>query len=89
MSVRTISWEALTVRAVKGARPRRAGSHPRWVAIEETFALGSTYSRELCRIAGVDPDELMSRKGVCKRQGPPRMKLPQPSEPHHEGTEPK
>jgi hypothetical protein len=51
-------------RAVRGCRDRksRKGSyHPRWVAVHDTFALGCTYSRDLCKLFDLDPDELVKR----------------------------
>ena len=57
MSVTDIPNEDLVARAVKNARPRTCGESPRWVAVGDTFALGSTYSIELCRIHGLDPHE--------------------------------
>ena len=60
MSVTLISDAALVKRAVANARARRVAIEtPRWVAIHDTFALGSTYSAELCRIHGLDPDEMI------------------------------
>ena len=56
--------ENLLKRAVSNCRDRTAHSgfqHPRWVAVAETFALGSTYARELCRRFDFDPDELVLR----------------------------
>lgn len=50
----------LLKRAVRGARSThgdRRSKHPRWVGIHDVFALGSTYSRELCRAFDLDPDE--------------------------------
>lgn len=57
MSVTDLSDRELVERAVKNARPRQCGESHRWVAISDTFALGSTYSIELCRIHGLDPHE--------------------------------
>jgi hypothetical protein len=51
----------LLERAVRGARPNRPGRHPRWVAVVDTFALGSTYATQLCRRFGLDPDEQVKR----------------------------
>lgn len=53
-----ISDAELLERAVLYARARRGrGAHSRWTCIADTFALGSTYSRDLCRRFGLDPDE--------------------------------
>jgi hypothetical protein len=48
-------------RAVKGARAQRPhlGKRPRWVAVMDTFHLGSTYAHLLCRKFGLDPDEMV------------------------------
>jgi hypothetical protein len=50
-------------RAVKNARANyhKGRKHPRWVAVRDTFAIGSTSAHELCRRFGLDPDELVSR----------------------------
>ncbi len=64
MPVSDIPDEDLLKRAVSNCRDRTAPSgfqHPRWVAVMETFALGSTFSHELCRRFGFDPDELVVR----------------------------
>jgi hypothetical protein len=39
----------------------KSRKHYRWVAVMETFCLGSGYSMELCRRFGLDPDELVKR----------------------------
>lgn len=57
MSVTKISNEELVRRAVMNAMPHQCGEHPRWVAMHDTFALGSTYSVEICRLHGLDPEE--------------------------------
>lgn len=60
MSVDSISDSILLERAVKSARSRsyRKGvKHPRWVAVMDAFSLGSTYSAQLCRRYGLNPDE--------------------------------
>jgi hypothetical protein len=51
-------------RAVKGCRDRKSrkgSAHPRWVAVKDTFALGSGYSHDLCRLFDLDPDEMVKR----------------------------
>jgi len=63
-SVADISDEDLLQRAVKNARDRysRKGQrHRRWVAVASAFALGSTYSEQLCRRFGLDPAEYVKR----------------------------
>jgi hypothetical protein len=65
MSVRDIPDEKLVERAVRSARDRscrKGEKHPRWVAVMDAFALGSTFAHELCRRFGLDPDEQVKRK---------------------------
>jgi hypothetical protein len=59
-SVQDYSLESMVERAVRNARPHKCGSSPRWVAVVDTFALGSTFAYELCRNHGLDPDEEVS-----------------------------
>ncbi len=59
-----VADDELLARAVRNARDRRSrkgAQHPRWVAVMDSFALGSTYSRALCRRFFLDPDELVRR----------------------------
>ena len=56
-TVSSISDEVLLERAVKTARAKGRGYQPRWVAVMDRFMLGSTYSMQLCRRFGLDPDE--------------------------------
>lgn len=54
----------LLERAVRNARDRSARKgvkHPRWVAVMSAFALGSTYSCDLCQKFGLNPDEEVKR----------------------------
>lgn len=60
-SVADISDASLVERAVRNCRARKRYKQPRWVAISENFALGMTYSRQLCRRFGLDPDQMVSR----------------------------
>lgn len=63
-TVADLSDETLLRRAVATARDRDARKgqrHPRWVAVADTFALGSTYAHQLCRRFGFNPDEEVSR----------------------------
>lgn len=63
-SVRDIPDERLLERAVKNCRARsyrKGQKHPRWVAVMETFGLGSGYSAQLCVRFDVDPDEVVRR----------------------------
>lgn len=64
-TVADIPDEKLLERAVKGARPRK-GRVPRWSAVSDAFALGSTYSIQLCHRFGVDPDQQIGRNGVVR-----------------------
>lgn len=59
-TVASIPDEKLLERAVRGCRSRvqdRRCKHSRWVHVADTFALGSTFARQLCERFGVDPDE--------------------------------
>lgn len=61
-SVNDISDNDLLSRAVKNCRAKNGrGYQPRWVAVSDTFGLGSTYSWQLCRRFGLDPDEKVKR----------------------------
>lgn len=64
MSVATIPDAELLRRVVKTCRDgslRKGVQHPRWAAVMSNFLLGRTYSRELCRRFGLDPDETVKR----------------------------
>jgi hypothetical protein len=54
-------WRQCTERAVRNARPRTAGKHPRWTAIMDAFGCGSTVAWNLCLAFGLDPDEEIKR----------------------------
>lgn len=58
-SVNDIPDSELLGRAVRNCRARHARKAPRWVCVSDTFCLGSTYSMQLCRRFGVDPDEMV------------------------------
>lgn len=60
MPVSDYTHEQLVERAVRNAKPRTAGTSPRWVAVGDTFGIGSTYAHELCRLHGLDPCEEVS-----------------------------
>jgi hypothetical protein len=63
-SVTDIDATELIGRAVRNARARdrrKGQKHPRWVAVMDAFALGSGFAHELCRVHGLDPDELVRR----------------------------
>ena len=49
--------EEMVRRAVTNARPRDFGKSPRWVAVRDTLAYGSTTSTLLCLHFGLDPHE--------------------------------
>lgn len=57
--VSDISDEELVRRAVRNAWPKDRVRVPRWSAVGEVFALGSTYSTQLCRRFDVDPNKLV------------------------------
>ncbi len=61
--VSEIPDDELLGRAVKSCRAnaRKGHPHPRWVAVMETFGLGSTYAWQLCRRFDLDPDEMVKR----------------------------
>jgi hypothetical protein len=57
-TVSNIPDDELLRRAVNGARGYNTrGWHARWEAVADVFQLGSTYSADLCRRFGFDPDE--------------------------------
>ncbi len=60
-SVNDIPDNELLGRAVRNARGRTGRINPRWHGVADTFGLGSTYSRQLCRRFGLDPDERVKR----------------------------
>ena len=62
-SVSDIPDDELLRRGVTNCRAAvpKNRTHYRWVAVMETFALGSGYSMELCRRFGLDPHELVKR----------------------------
>lgn len=49
----------LVRRAVSAAVPRHGADVPRWDAVSDAFAMGSTFSRQLCERFGFDPDEVL------------------------------
>ena len=59
MPISDISDDDLLRRAVRNARANKKAW--RWVAVMETFALGSGYAQELCRRFDFDPDEYVKR----------------------------
>lgn len=51
------SDDELLKRAVRGVRPHLNRPMLRWACVADAFALGSTFSAQLCRRFGLDPDE--------------------------------
>ena len=47
----------LVANAVRAARPHRTTPANRWVAVKETFMVGSTTAKSLCRRFDLDPYE--------------------------------
>lgn len=63
-SVSDIADEELLRRAVANARDpryRKGVLHNRSVGVAHVFCLGSTYSAQLCRRFGLNPDEQVKR----------------------------
>ena len=60
MPIGAITDEQLVARAMKNAKPHSNGESPRWAAVMDTFALGSTYAYQLCEQHGLDPEEKVS-----------------------------
>lgn len=59
-TVYDIADDELLKRAVRGCRRgRRRGKVPLWSAVSDRFALGSTYSIQLCRRFDLDPEEMV------------------------------
>lgn len=54
-SVLDIQDRELVWRVMRSLRPRPKVQ--RWVAVMETFLLGSTYAHQLCLRFGLDPEE--------------------------------
>jgi hypothetical protein len=53
-----IPVDRLLKQAVKYAVSTRKRGKPAWAGVSVVFALGSTYSAQLCRRFGLDPDEV-------------------------------
>lgn len=51
------TFESLVKRAIRNAKPSKAGDSERWVAVMDTFATGSTFAHDLCRFFELDPDK--------------------------------
>lgn len=60
-SVNEIEDSELVRRVISGVAGRRAkrGGKPLWYAVGQSFCLGSTYSQQLCRRFGYDPNLLV------------------------------
>lgn len=59
-AVADIADSELVRRVVMNLRsPRHRRKVWLWTLVSEAFALGSTYSRQLCRRFGIDPDKLV------------------------------
>jgi hypothetical protein len=54
-------WLAIARRMVCNARPQKGRSCPRWVAVMDMTAHGSTYAMDLCKYFGKDPHEKVKR----------------------------
>ena len=54
ITVSSIPDEELLRRAVASAKPRKG--KPKWAAVADRFVLGSTFSAQLCRRFGFDPE---------------------------------
>jgi hypothetical protein len=53
------TYPRLVERAVRNAISHAAGPSPRWVAVRDTFAVGSRVAIGLCKAYGLDPDEFV------------------------------
>lgn len=47
----------LVKRAMMNISPPPGHTMPRWAVVLRTFGMGSTFSKELCRLHGLDPDQ--------------------------------
>ena len=63
-TVASIPDEELIRRAVSSAG-HNGREGVRWGHVRDVFGLGSTYSKQLCRRFGFDPDELV---GLCDEE---------------------
>lgn len=66
MILREQDLRYLVERAVRNARPCRDTEGPRWAAVRDVFCVGSTMAKELCRLNGLDPDQMVMG-AVCRR----------------------
>jgi len=51
--------EKLVRRAMNNAKANDTGDGPRWAAVRDTFAVGSTTAIELCLHYGLNPHEFV------------------------------
>lgn len=58
-TVADISDADLVERVMRNLWPRKPGRQLRWAAVSDAFALGSTYSQQLCWRFGLDPHEMI------------------------------
>lgn len=59
-----VSDYELLLRAVRSCRRidiPKGVKHMRWVAVMDTFLVGSNYAHLLCQRFGLDPDEMVKR----------------------------
>lgn len=65
--ISSIPDDHLLKRAVQNARPPTVtvGQY-RWVVVGKVFGLGSTFSQQLCRRFGLDPDDVVNKNGVME-----------------------
>lgn len=60
--VNDITDSELVGRVMRHMASRKRGrKEPLWVRVGDTFCLGSTYSRQLCRKFGADPDAMVGK----------------------------
>ena len=60
----SITDAELIARAISNSRGRdyrKGKKHERWIAVMDTFVLGSTTARALCIKYGFHPDEMVAR----------------------------
>ena len=51
--------------AIRNAGEAAVRRQPRWAHVRDLFCVGKTTSHELCQLANVDPDEMVSGKIRC------------------------
>jgi len=68
-SVNDIPDDELLGRAVRNcahATKRPGAGRPRWSVVSDHFALGSTFSAQLCRRFGLDPEERVVSRRILR-----------------------